>query len=240
MNNVLKVSPSNRRTITLIEEGWKCQYCNKTYTHEKSFMKHKCPKKEKLEELKTPIGQAAYINYSDWMKHKKRSVPPIETFSNSIKYRAFIKFTTYAINLNITASVFVKLMANLDIDPVLWCIDATYSEYLNHYDKFHDPGEQVVNSLEFLKVLAEKENAEFVNIFNHMGFRRFLEFVRLRKISPWLIFNCDSCSDFMSSLDQEDLCLLSDIVRGSVWGDKLGDNREDCLLLQELITEYGL
>jgi hypothetical protein len=174
------------------------------------------------------------------MKLKGRSVPAIDTFTTSRMYNSFLKFTMYSQKLNITSSVFIKLMVDLDIESVIWCRDNTYSIYLEHYDKFHDPGEQVVNTLEFLKVLAEKENVVINQIFNHLGFMRFLEYVRLRKISPWVIFNSTSCTNFFKNLDQEDLGVLSGILNFKVWADRLGKNKDDCLLLQELIGEYGL
>ena len=236
----LKAQASTRRTSTISTFGWRCQYCKKTFQNEKVFLKHICKEKQRLEELKTPNGQAAYSYYCIWLKFQKFSVPPIDTFSTSRQYRAFINFAKYSIRLNLQPDAFIKLMIKNDIEPVLWCRDAVYSLYLEQYDRIIHPLEQAVNSIDHLQKIANKEDISLAECLYKLGFKHVLEQIRLRKISPWLLFNSNVCTTFFRSLDPDDITILEGVINTNAWSERIAKHREDCKLIQAAASEIGL
>ena len=65
----------------------------------------------KMKELKSNVGQTAYLYYSMWMKAYNRKVPDIETFATSKFYRSFVNFAEFAKKMGIAnVEKFIKLM----------------------------------------------------------------------------------------------------------------------------------
>lgn len=238
----LKSRAASRRTTISAVVGWRCDYCRKSFVHEKSFMQHVCNGKRRLEQIQSPIGQAAYASYSTWMKLQKRTVPNIDTFMTSRQYVSFIKFAEYCKRLNIDADNFIKvILTNApDIKPNLWCRDNVYSLYLRFYDQVHDPYEQVADSIEYLTKHAERESCQLVDVLKVLGFQVVLEAFRLKKLSPWFLFTSSIGIKFLQSLDREEYKLFESVINAAVWGDRFNQNTTLVEELQQFSASIGL
>ena len=168
---------------------WRCEFCERDFVQEKSFMNHRCPARDKIDELRGAIGQAAYAHYTEWMKAKKRSVPPIETFAESKLYSTFIRFAEHALKTNIpNVKQFIKLMVeHNDVSPTLWCRDNVYAMYLEWYDQAYPPEVQVLESLEFLKELVVEYDCTTDWIFKAIPVDTLVLYIKRRKLSPWFL-----------------------------------------------------
>lgn len=230
-----------RREVTEYNPEWKCQYCGKVLANETYYMKHFCKEKVRSEELATPIGQAAYMIYCDWMKAYKRKAPSIDTFGTSRFYSSFIEFAKHVKKLNIgDPSKFVEIMCNKDISPALWRRDQCYSMYLEWIDKKQDPLEQVKGSIMTLLDISEKESVNLPDIFIHIGVRRLAELIRLRKLSPWFLFCSRKFSEYLKAIAKEESMELSAIINPAYWTTKLQDNRELVKEIMIINKEMGL
>lgn len=210
-----------------VEAQWHCHYCDKRFTHEMTFMNHVCKERLRYEELRSPIGQAAYAYYCEWMKQYKRKAPPIDTFGTSRYYTAFVKFAKYVNDVSLPApNTFIRLMSDRDISPTLWARAQCYSIYLEFYDKSVDPLDQVQLSIMTLLDICEKENVEMPDVFNHLQVPRINELLRLRKLSPWLIFCSQTFGQFLKTLSPDDWSEMSKIVNPSHWSEKLAQNKK--------------
>ena len=169
-------------------------------------MNHRCPAREKIDELRGSVGQAAYAHYSDWMIAKKRSVPPIETFAESKMYNAFVKFAEHAVRTNIpNVKQFIKLMVeHNDVSPMLWCRDNVYAMYLEWYDQAFPPEVQVLESLEFIKGLIEDYECTPEWIFKMIPVDTLALHIRRRKISPWFLASSKVFRTHLLTCEQED------------------------------------
>ena len=230
-------SGSNRRVKI---SGWKCDYCGKSFEKENTFMDHRCQVKERIEELKTPIGQAAYAFYCQWMKLYKRKPPSIETFASSRFYRAFINFVEYINTINMpNVDLFVQLMAEKDISPLLWRRDQCYTLYLQKFDN-GDPLEQVAAAIETMMYFSERDEVPIKEVLTHLGCRAVMELIRLRKMTPWILFCTEAGADFMKSLDEEDLSELAKLINAAYWSDILASNEKVVSDIKSIATEIGI
>lgn len=239
--DTLSASAQHRRKSAKQQSGWTCSYCKKVFVIEKAFMSHKCKEKLRIEEIKTPEGQAAYQYYSQWMRLKKHKAPSIDTFTTSRYYKAFINFTQWSKKLHISEpEIFMRLMVIRDITPVLWCRDQCYSIYLEFLDKDSDPFQLVLTSIEILEKITLQEKLDFNNIFNQLGYKRILELIRLRNISPWLLLHSDKFKQFLLSLENEETNLLMGIINVDYWSKILSENREISNELVLITKQIGL
>lgn len=169
-------------------------------------MKHTCREMERAEELRGPVGQAAYAHYCDWMKAKKRSVQTIETFSSSVNYNAFVAFAKRALKTHIpNTSQFIKIMVEHgDVPPSLWCRDNVYAMYLEWYDKAMPPEGQFITSLDFVNSLVEEYACEKSEIFEKIPLDTLITYIKRRKITPWFLLPSRAYRTFQAKLPAAD------------------------------------
>lgn len=216
----LKLAAAARRTSEAQQESapekraaWHCEFCSRDFARETMFMKHRCPERERIDELRSPIGQSAYAYYGMWMKLKKRGVPTIERFGESRMYSAFLKFAEYAARTYLpTPQRFIQFMIELDVSPVLWCRDTMRAAYIEKYDEQHSPTDQVLDSIELCRELAENLEVPIERIFEELPHRTLLEHVRRRRLSPWFLLASSKFRQHLMTRSSEERRQLEDAL----------------------------
>jgi hypothetical protein len=192
----LRANAASRRsdgTVTEAAPTWHCEFCLRDWQTENGFMKHFCKEREKLELAKSPLGQAAYGYYGQWLRNKKRSVPAQETFMTSRTFNHFVKFAEWVTKLSIpNPTRFIELMVETDTPPMLWCRDTTYALYVQWYDSAYPPESQFVETLDALKRYASDLGCELKDVFAALGISELTKLARRRKLSPWLLLSSPS------------------------------------------------
>ena len=228
----LKLEAQNRRASSAdtknIKITWDCVYCGKQYASERVFMNHFCKEKQKLEELQSHIGVLAYQYYSVWMKEKKRSVPPIETFANSMYYGTFIKFSKYVDKTNIPdVPRFIKLMVeNGDVTPTLWCRDSIYAMYVEWYDSLNSPEEQFLKSLDNIRQLISDYDATPATFFQTIPLKKLIEIIRKRRLSPWFLLASKVFRTFLQNAGNDDKAQISTALNLGVMSMRIRQSSE--------------
>ena len=207
----------NPREVTAIPTRkikWTCHFCEHDFASERTFMNHHCKERERLEELRGPVGQAAYSYYGEWMKLKKRSVPVIETFASSTLYSTFIKFAKWSVKVKLpNTSGFIRTMVETDVQPTLWCRDNVYALYLQGYDVVVPPTKQFVESYDTIMALAKEHECAPQSVFNIIGVDEVLNLLQKRRLSPWFLVTSEVFRDYLGSRGELDALRLSDGVQ---------------------------
>lgn len=204
---------------------WECHFCSKVFVRETSFMKHKCPEMARAEDIKTIDGLAAYAMYSEWMQQSKRKVPPIETFSTSRFFTSFMNFVARAKKLNLPDSaLYIKIMTQKNISPMLWCRDECYSLYLEWLDRSSDPVDLANTSIDTLFSVAEAANTNIASVFKALHHREVMQLIRQRKLTPWLLLCSKAFKMFLIELSISDREELMNLIGYSYWAEKFEAN----------------
>jgi hypothetical protein len=240
----LRKSAAGRRN-SLVETPqntvWHCEYCSRDYQTENGFMNHHCREREKLDELRSPLGQSAYLHYSAWLRYKKRSVPPAETFMASRQYNYFIKFAEWAAKTAIpNIDRFIELMVETDTPPMLWCRNTTFALYLQWYDSTYPPEFQFIETLDFLKITASDYACDLRDVFSTLGYTAIAKLVRRRKISPWLLVVSPVFLRWAQSLSQEKRDILNEAIDFRTYADKIKERPELAAELRTACQQEGL
>jgi hypothetical protein len=243
----IRQSAKSRRSSATIEQSafkkvvWECEYCSRSFATETGFMDHRCAAKAKLDQLKSPTGQAAYSHYSEWMKQKGRSVPPPETFLESRQYSNFIRFAEWSNKLSIpNPKQFIKLMIEADVSPVLWCRHNAYTMFLEWYDGVHSPEEQFIESLEELKQLAVDAGCGLSEIYNVLGAAEIAKLVRKRKLSAWLLVTSKVFLMWAQKLPQHEKDMLNEAIDFKTFANKLGSRPDITPLFKKACESEGI
>jgi hypothetical protein len=212
-------SKSRRISVSIEKSGWHCEFCEKTFVYEKSYLSHLCKQKIRNSEVQTVLGQAAFANYNVWMKARRFSEQSIGTFIKSKNYAAFIRFTEYAFKVKLNAPEFIRFIVSQhsDMMPSIWKNSELFSNYLIYRECKLNPFEQTCSSIEFITKICEKKEIDFKDYFIKVSFNEILNDVQLKKISPWFIFTSNMGNSFLNSLDRHDKRLFEKTIDRNAW-----------------------
>ena len=205
-------------------------------------MKHACEPRRRAGELASPLGQAAFGYYREWMRLKKFSQPGSNAFVESKYYRAFINFARLVIDANVPKpDRYIALMVEADILPILWCRDQAYALYLGWLDKLSDPLELVKESVSYLMDIADSENVKLYTVFSHLGPQRVLSLIRQRRLTPWLLF-CSQAFDkqVLKKLDSSQLIAFNAVVNSGYWGNRFDTEKTTLEQVKMIVRGIGL
>lgn len=223
------------------KKNWFCSYCTRHFSGEMTFMKHHCEPRRRALELMSPVGQASYGYYREWMRLKRFSQPSSAAFLESKFYRAFLNFAQMVIDANISnPEKYMQLMVQNNLLPVLWVRDSAYSIYLDWVDKRADPLDQVQESVNFLFDICEKENVKIQNVFKHLGTQKILSLIRQRRLTPWLLFCSAKFGEVLKSLEKSELGVFNTVVNSSYWADRFQNHPDIIENVKKIAKEVGL
>ena len=225
-----------------------CHYCSKNFHSEHIFMRHVCLQKKKALQFVSPVGQAAFAFYNDWMHARKYSKQTGDAFLASRMFTSFVKFAEFVKNTDIRKpDRYLRIMVDKNIQPPLWCTDGAYKLYLESFDLDEDPIKEVQDTINFLIDLCIKENvltadghADLSKIVSTLGPQRILNYIRNKSITPWIIFTSESFKVFIRNLDDEHRKNLDNIIKISYWFDKLTNNTKATKDIKEICAGLGM
>lgn len=194
---------------------FKCSYCGRTFVRERSWESHLqvCPVKMKQDRAKTPIGIAAFSFYAQWRKGKGHGKVDQESFIDSRFYNVFVKFAEFIIDKSIpNPEMYVELMITRKIDPSMWCHSSSYSEFFKWYTRRYHPYNQVEDTVEFLSKLSEQHGVDLKTLIEGMSVEQVVQYIRQRKISPWVFVNSAVLKSFIPNLDSQQKKILEVVL----------------------------
>ena len=174
--------------MVILKTRYQCRYCAKSFAREDRYLDHECKLMKRDEEFKTPIGQAAWSFYQHWLTIQRRMVPASESFLSSKYYNSFVKFARFVHQVQLPdTDLFIKLMKDKDISPVMWCMDDIYASYLEHLDRTVPPLKQSEISVNTLLEYADNHQIDVSKVFEIMTGSEIIDLLAKRKLSPWLL-----------------------------------------------------
>ncbi|KKN24899.1 hypothetical protein LCGC14_0890170 [marine sediment metagenome] len=224
-----------------VASRYECKYCHQAFERETNYMRHHCDLMKRHEEIVTPVGQAAYQHYSDWMEVYKRMAPPLDTFLSSRFYKSFIKFAKYVIELNIPeTSVFIRLMHERDISPTIWTNDQVYALYLEYLDHKLTPMGQAKITVNTLFKLADERGCNIEEFFTTYHPNEVLQLLRERRLSPWILLFSTQFQIMLKRCSEEQRALFEALIRPHYWRYKFEKNPKYVELMKKYVEELNI
>lgn len=224
-----------------MERRFQCKFCKARFVHEQRFLAHKCKQMIRDEEFRTPIGQAAWLHYQEWMKVHRRQVPRADSFLHSKYYRSFIRFAEFAKKIRLPeVKTFIWWMKEKDIDPVLWTSDGAYASYLEFIDRKGDPRTQAKITIQTIFQLADAANVDHTQVFDVVTPSEIIQLIRERRISPWLMLHSKKFHTFVLNATAEERTILETIIRPHYWVQKFQEAPDAVVLMKRYVSELKL
>jgi hypothetical protein len=219
-----------------------CQFCKKDFVKETSLAVHLCePKRRRQErsERGVELGFQAYVRFYE-MSQGSAKYKTFDDFADSPYYRAFVKFGRYCVNARtINPKQFLEwlLKNNKKIDR--WSSDQLYTEYLIQYLPVENVNDALARALEFGLDWAEKQSASDADCLRYGSPNTICYAVTTGRISPWIIYNCESGQKFLADLNQEQIGMIWPYINSDVWQKKFSDYPADHEYAKEMLSKAG-
>ena len=221
---------------------YQCQYCKKDFQKETSLAVHLCEPKRRIQERSergVELGLQAYLRFYE-MTQGSAKLKTYEQFAESPYYRAFVKFGRYCVNTRtVNPKQFLEwlLKNNKKIDR--WASDQLYTEYLLTYLQVENINDAMARAIEFGIEWAEKHSAQPHDCLRYGNNNAMCYAVTAGRISPWIIYNCDSGQKFLSELDSTQIAMIWPYIDSDVWQKKFQDYPADQEYVREILTKAG-
>ncbi len=221
---------------------FECKFCGHRFKLEGRFMKHHCKAMIRDEQIKTPLGQAAWSYYQKWMKSHRRTVPSIETFVTSKYYTTFIKFAQFVPKVGLPdIDTFIWYMKEKNMPPSIWINDKIYASYIEFVDKKSDPTKQAKQTIEHLFKIADEYQVDVADVFEVLDPNDVILLLHRRQLSPWILIHSPKFKQFLINKTNDDQRIIMEtIIRPNYWAEKKAKHPEIVAQMKKYVSELDL
>jgi hypothetical protein len=219
-----------------------CQYCRKEFIKESSLAIHSCePRRRRTEkdEVGVRMGFNAYLKFYE-LTQGSAKLKTHDDFCESPYYRAFVKFGRYCVAVkavNPTRFTEWLLKNNKKIDN--WCTDTIYTEYLISYLRVENVNDALTRAMEFGIDWAEQSGHPAEDCLRYGNTNAMVYAVTAGRISPWVLYNCESGQKFLGELDSTQIAMIWPYIDSEAWMKKFSDYVADQEYVRELLQKAG-
>jgi hypothetical protein len=220
-----------------------CQFCKSAYTQEKTLTVHMCEQKRRhlaKEEKHVVVGYQTYVRFYQ-LTQQAKSVKTYDEFARSPYYNAFVKFGSYVSNVSpLYPDNYIDWVVRSGVKLDHWCRDELYEKYVLELIHTENVETALQRSVTHMQAWANDNNSLWNHYFKYVSTNRATYDIKDGKVSPWLILNCASGKNLLSTLSDEQLSSISTVIDPPVWVNKFKKYRGDLELVREVVKESNL
>ena len=223
-----------------------CKYCEKPFRKETTLLAHLCEAKRRhtqRDETGVQWGLKSYLRFYEFSQGSAK-LKSYEDFAKSPYYNAFVKFGRYCVGIrciNFITFTDWLLKNNKKLDH--WCSDRLYGEWLLEYlkrENTRDALERAIKEMqEYAEINTELRNG-FTDYFRYGNANRICHHITTGRISPWVIFNCDSGIQFLETLNETQLTIVMPWINPDYWQRRFQDYMADTEEAKTILNAAGL
>jgi hypothetical protein len=210
---------------------------------ESTLMAHMCePKRRWLQkdEKRVTIGFYAFQRfYKLSAGHKKEKT--YEDFVKSSFYNAFVKFGSFVNNVRpLYPDKYIDWVVTSNVKLDHWCREAMYEKYAIELIRKEGVETALERSIQTMVEWAKEKEAAYNHYFLYASSNRLTWDIKDGKISPWIVLNCKSGKQALSSLNEEQLSMLGAVLDPSHWAMRFKRQTRDVELVKTIAAKAQL
>jgi hypothetical protein len=233
-------------TTNLSSLSYKCRYCNKQFRKESTLAAHLCEQKRRWQQEKevgVQMGLQAYLRFFE-LTQGSAKLKSYEDFVTSPYYTAFVKYGRHLINIRaVNPRAFIDYVVKQNKKLDHWCHDSVYVEYLQQYMRREAVQDALERAFTEMQNYAD-EHQEFKNgfrdYFRYGNPNRVCHHIGNGRISPWIVFNCESGVEFLDGLNEEQIGSILPWIDPEYWQRRFKDYLADTEWIKNILQEAGL
>lgn len=225
---------------------YKCRYCDKGFAKENTLAVHLCEQKRRAQQEKetgVQFGLRAYLRFYE-ITQGSAKFKSYEDFSKSPFYNAFVKFGRYCVNIRcINTPAFTEWLLKNNKKLDYWCKDSLYEEWLKVYLQKEATQDALERGLREMQDYADANpdlKNGFSDYFRYGNVNRIIHHIVAGRISPWILFNCNSGIAFLEDLDETQIEIIMPWIDPEFWQHKFKDYLADTEWIKDILQKAGL
>ncbi len=223
--------------------SFECQFCNKSFKREKTLAVHLCEQKRRhinRDDKYVRLGFLAYNRFYEITQGSKTQ-KTYEHFAKSNYYTGFTKFGRHMLEINaIDPEKFIDFVITASIPLDSWCKDSVYESYIRELNKKETAERAVERGILLMEQWGREHDRPFNVFFREISRPRLIHWIKSGRISPWIIFNCDSGNAVIDKLTDDELNIINEYLEPTFWTRKFSTRKEDVDFVQMVLKEAGL
>lgn len=221
---------------------FECEYCNKRYTKEAPFKKHKCELMERTQFVKTTKkGRFSYLVFKTWVKARGYQPPDLDGFLSSRYYNSIVKFTEFFHETMLPdMEDYVKCMVAETMLPQMWTNGTVYEKYIREFDDSVRPVKQAEISIRHLSDLAKQLECEPAEVFDYLYVTDVARLIQCRRLSPWVLVTSSRFRRYIAEADAEERPVLEMMMNPEVWTPRFEKRPKDFKIISDLTKQLGI
>lgn len=241
MSDMAKVIAEAMRAGPLAQE-YKCKFCGKAFMKESTLSAHLCEIKrrhQQRDEVGVRLGFNAWIKFYELTQGSAKT-KTYDDFADSPYYKAFVRFGRHlhgirAINPESFTEWVIKNNKKLDH----WTKDAFYDEYLMAYLRREHPQDALERGITEMGTWAQEHDSVVNHFFRYASANRICAMIANGRISPWIIYCCDTGTEALAKLNDEQVAMIYSWIDPEFWQRKLKDYMADAEWCRHVLREAG-
>ena len=225
-------------------QSYKCRYCEREFRKESTLSVHLCEQKRRWQqetETGVQFGLRSYLQFYESTQGSAR-LKSYEDFVHSPYYNAFVRYGRHLVSIraiNSTSFTAWLLKNNKKLD--FWCKDSFYEEWMLEYLKRESPQDALERALREMEDYAGNSDiANFSHYFLYGNTNRICHHISTGRVSPWVVFNCDSGIEWLDHLNEEQILLIMPYINPDYWNHKFKDYVAEVEWCKHILKEAGL
>ena len=209
----MSLKNSHKIEVVDLNKPHNCGFCHKNFSKESTLISHVCENKRRWQTQNLSYvrkGFHAYHIFHQSLKPGQISVlPTYQEFCASNYYTSFTKFGSWCEENQIqefAQLVLWLLKTNVKLDT--WCDLNAYQKFLQELINEEDPHQALQRSLNTIASWSKDSGNPWHQFFLLAHPNIIVNWTLQGKISPWLIYNCNSALEFLGKCSAEQLHML--------------------------------
>ena len=237
-------SSKNEKVIDL-NKPHTCDFCKKSFVHERTLVEHACEPKRRHSLRQTPRVKQAFEIYAHVWKQlnpsRRSQIPTYQEFSNSHMWPQMVRFVTWCEEQLVQEiSQFVNWLMKENIKLDAWCDAIKYAEFLKHMLLTEPPEQALCRSLKLLHEWHINTQKPMTEFFACVNTNQCLMWIQQGRISPWLLYNCASAEKLFVRCSPEQLMQIAQHAPVTNWKVKFLRMGADVDGIKITLAEAGL
>lgn len=234
-------------TTSKSKPSCKCKYCNKEFRKESTLAAHQCEPKRRWQQEKevgVQFGLQAYLRFFE-VTQGSAKLKSYADFVTSPYYLAFVAFGRHIVAIravNPRAFIDYVIRQNKKLDQ--WTHETIYVEYLHQYLRKEATQDALERALLEIQNYVDENSTQFPNgisdYFRFANTNRVCYHISSGRVSPWVVFNCQSGVEFLETLTEEQINLIISSIDPEFWQRKFKDYTADTEWIKLILKQAGM
>lgn len=228
------------------KKNFECQYCGKGFVKETTLFSHLCEQKRRAQqqnETGVQLGFRAYLRFYETTQGSTKT-KTYDDFASSPYYTAFVKFGRHLVGIRAVHPLnFIDWLLKNNKKLDYWTKEEMYSTWLHEYLKKEAVQDALERALKEMQEYADSHpelKNGFTDYFRYGNSNRICYHISTGRISPWVVFGCNSGVDFLDGLNEEQLGMIMPWIDPDYWQRKFKDYMADTEWVKSILEAAGL